>query len=79
MIIWSGPWTAIRARISVGSKAGTRVQNRTPLSSTQGDQINCLSILIIFVKQRTYLATLPNEMRWETKEPAGQQRQPALT
>ena len=26
----------------------------------QDDQINCLSILSIFVKQRTYLATLPN-------------------
>jgi hypothetical protein len=26
----------------------------------QDDQINCLIILIIFMKQRTYLITLPN-------------------
>jgi hypothetical protein len=30
---------------------------------TQDDQINCLSILIIFMKQRTYLITLPNRFK----------------
>ena len=43
------------------SGAGRWLPRQSALPSTaQGDQFNCLSILIIFVKQRTYLATLPN-------------------
>ena len=37
-----------------------RWQNAVAHSPTQDDQMNCLIILIIFMKQRTYLITLPN-------------------
>ena len=39
-----------------------RQHNSTVPSTTQDDQFNCMSILIIFVKQRTYLATLPSRL-----------------
>jgi hypothetical protein len=51
----SAPQSCIRMIVFTG--LGCR---GTKADGDQDDQINCLSILSIFVKQRTYLATLPN-------------------
>ena len=62
IIIYIGLWTVVLVAYSViAPRLGLAGTPAALLPATrQDDQINCLVILSIFAKQRTYLTTLPN-------------------